>query len=71
MHIGTQRRVLAFLLAITMIESIKGCDHALAMGSSQFGTYSQEYLDRQKCRADAKAAGTSEDQCKKRVRKQR
>jgi hypothetical protein len=65
MHIGTQRRVLAFLLAITMIESIKGCDHALAMGSTKFGTYSQEYLDRQKCKEDARAAGKSDGSCKK------
>ena len=30
---------------------------AHAMGSTQFGSYTQAYLDRQKCRADARAAG--------------
>jgi len=36
MHVGTQRRILAFLLAITMISCLQDCQHALAMGSTQF-----------------------------------
>ena len=41
---------------------------AHAMGSTQFGTYTQAYLDRLKCKADAKAAGTSEELCGKKAK---
>ena len=53
------RRILAFVLGFTLMWGVLGTKRALSMGG-QFGTYSQAYLDRQKCRADAKAAGTKE-----------
>lgn len=60
------RRIIAFVLGFTLMWGLLGTQKALSMGSPQFGTYSQAYLDRQKCRADAKAAGKSEEPCKKR-----
>jgi hypothetical protein len=62
------RRILAFVLGFTLMWGLMGTQKSLGMGSTQFGTYSQEYLDRQKCKADARAAGRSEGMCRKRGR---
>jgi hypothetical protein len=59
-------RIVSFVLGFTLMWGILGSQKALSMGSTQFGTYSQEYLDRQKCKADAKAAGKPEEACRKR-----
>lgn len=60
------RTIIAFVLGFTIMWGLLGTQKALSMGSRQFGTYSQEYLDRQKCKADAKAAGKPETACRKR-----
>lgn len=59
------RRIIAFAIGFTLMWGILGTQYVFGMGNTQFGTYSQEYLDRQKCKADAKAAGTPEDACKR------
>lgn len=58
-------RTIAFVLGFTLMWGVLGTQKALSMGSTKFGTYSQAYLDRQKCREEAKAAGKSEEVCKK------
>ena len=57
------------LAAVVVFVLIAAIFAAHAMGSTQFGTYTQAYLDRQKCKADAKAAGTSEELCRKPVKR--
>ena len=45
------RRILAGLLGFAIMWGVLGTQRALSMGG-QFGTYTQAYLDRQKCKAD-------------------
>jgi hypothetical protein len=47
------RRILAFVLGFTIMWGVLGTQKALSMGG-QFGTYTQAYLDRQKCKAEAR-----------------
>lgn len=41
------RRVVSFLIGFTLMWGVLGTRYVFAMGSTQFGTYSQAYLDRQ------------------------
>ena len=41
-------------IALAMYIIVQSGTLAHAMGGTQFGTYSQAYLDRQKCKADPK-----------------
>jgi hypothetical protein len=59
------RRIAAFLIGFTLMWGILGTRYVFSMGSTQFGTYSQAYLDRQKC----KAAGKPDRLCRKPLRR--
>jgi len=47
------RGIIAFMLGFTIMLGLMGTRQAFSM-AGQFGTYSQAYIDRQKCKADPK-----------------
>ena len=64
------RRILAFILGFTLMWGVLGTQYVFGMASTQFGTYSQAYIDRQNCKA--KATGKRmEDMCLRAKRRQR